>query len=389
MSDPTRGHAVLAAEFGISDMPIRRWRKNNGVVLTATPRRGQFAAPAVADPATGPTDLEMAQDEIRLLRARARRDDKMTLGEERVLRAIERACANVEPCPVHTVWAPQHGHKPKPSAAHHRHAAVWSDWHAGEVVSFEQMNGLNEFSWPILEDRVDQLVKSMLAFKKVSPDLTGLDIWMLGDMASGAIHGLEETNDRPAAEQFVEVGYLMGRAIERLAPHYNDIHCAGIVGNHPRPGKEPASKDSYNNGDWISYHIARASTSHLSNVTWDIPKSGMIVREFAGKTFLLWHGDGVRSSMPGVPWGGIARRVNELMASYATIGVHIDYVVVGHFHQRCIVPKVYMNGSLVGPNEYGRKNFGGGEAPRQLLLEFDEKRRRETAVKTISFEAAR
>ena len=58
-------------------------------------------------------------------------------------------------------------------------------------------------------------------------------------------------------------------------------------------------------------------------------------------------------------------------------------------HQRCIVPGVYMNGSLVGPNEYGIKNFGGGEAPRQLLLEFDEKRSRETAIKTISFEAAR
>ncbi len=388
LSDTSRSQTSLAAEFGCSTMPIRNWRRKHGIVSTAPVGRPRSSAPLVEDPESGPSDLELARDEIRLLRARGRRDDKQTLGEERVLRAIESACANVQPSPVRTInlsaREQRHG-----ADAHHRHAAIWSDWHAGETVSRAQMNGLNEFNWSILEARVDQLVKSMLAFKKVSPELTGLDLWALGDMASGAIHGLEETNDRPAAEQFVEVGYLMGRAIEQLAPHYRDIACAGIVGNHPRPGKEPASKDAYNNGDWIAYHIARASTAHLENVTWEIPKSGMIVRQFAGKTFLLWHGDGVRSSMPGVPWGGIARRVNELMSSYAAAGVHIDYVVVGHFHQRCIVPKVYMNGSLVGPNEYSLKNFGGGEAPRQLLLEFDEKRCRETAIKTISFEPVR
>ncbi len=383
--DPTQGHEALAAAFGCSSMPIRRWRKAHDVRILRTTTT---AAKAVADPQAGPTDLELARDEIKQLRQRAKRDDKQTLGEERVLRAIEAACANVQPCPVRVVDAPEYSML-EHDTPHHRHAALWSDWHAGEVVSRQQMNGLNEFNWAILEERVDQLVKSMLAFKKVSPALTGLDIWALGDMASGAIHGLEETNDRPSAEQYVEVGYLMGRAIERLAPHYDDIACACIVGNHPRPGKEPASKDSYNSGDWIAYHIARASTSHLTNVTWEIPKSGMIVRQFGGKTFLLWHGDGVRSSMPGVPWGGVMRRVNALCTAYAEIGVHIDHVVVGHFHQRAIVPKVYMNGSLVGPNEYGLKNFGGGEAPKQLLLEFDEKRGRETAIKTISFEAVR
>lgn len=387
LRDPSNSQRDLAARFGCSEMPIRNWRRRHDVAAADSRATRRSAAPTIADQDAGPSNEELLRDEVAQLRRQLRRTDKTSLGDERVLRAIESACERVEPAPPPKTYRLSDVDSSRRSPPHHRHAAIWSDWHAGEVVDKSQMNGLNEFSWPILEARVDQLATSMLAFKRVSPELTGLDIWALGDMASGAIHGLEETNDRPAAEQFVEVGYVMARAIERLSPHYADISCAGIVGNHPRPGKEPASKDAYNNGDWIAYHIARAATAHLSNVSWEIPKGGMIVRRFAGRNFLLWHGDGVRSSMPGVPWGGIARRVNVLKDTYAERGTRIDFVVVGHFHQRSIVPSVYMNGSLVGPNEYGIKNFGGGEAPKQIILEFDEKRCRETAVKTVSFES--
>lgn len=376
---------ALAQAFGCSTMPIRNWRRRNGYVAPIVqPTRTNVPQQAPE----GPTREEMLADEVKQLRARERRSNKRSIGDERVLRAIEAAITSVEPVRLPLVH-PGPQQRATNADAHHRQAAIWSDWHYGETVDREQMNGLNEFSVAIAEDRVEQLVRSMLAFKKVRPALTGLDIWALGDMASGAIHGLEETNEIPAAEQYVRVGYLMASAIRQLAPHYADISCAGIVGNHPRPGKEPASKDSYNNGDWIAYHIAKAATSDIPNVTWEIPTGGMIVRSFAGKNFLLWHGDGVRSSMPGVPWGGIARRVNVLKDTYAAMGIRIDYVVVGHFHQRCIVPGVYMNGSLVGPNEYGVKNFGGGEAPKQLILTFDTKRSRETDVSTVSFEATR
>ena len=381
----TESHAALAQAFGCSTSPIARWRRYNGWRYSA-PALSALAEPDPAEDeqTAAPSELDLLRDEVRVLRSRSRRDNKSSLGDERVLRAIEAAIDSVEP--VRLPPPRSHVSVSPDGVPHHRHAAVWSDWHYGEVVDRAQMNGLNGFSVAIAEERVDQLVKSTLAFRSVSPELTGLDVWMLGDMASGAIHGLEETNEIPAAEQFVRVGYLMASAIERLAPYYTDISCAGIVGNHPRPGKEPASKDSYNNGDWVAYHVAKAATQHLVNVSWEIPTGGMVVRRLAGKNFLLWHGDGVRSSMPGVPWGGIARRVNVLKDTYAAMGIRIDYVVVGHFHQRCIVPGVYMNGSLVGPNEYGIKNFGGGEAPKQLLLEFDEKRSRETAVKTVSFE---
>ncbi len=371
-------HNNLAAAFGVSTAPIRRWRLAHD--WSPTPLTVE-----AADPSEGPSELDLARDEARQLRAQLRKGAKASVADERVLRSIEGALERVEPLLLPRVdLAGLVGHSDP--APHHRQAALWSDWHYGEVVDYGQMNGINSFNVHIAEERVAQLVLSTLKFQRVRPALTGLDIWLLGDMASGSIHNLEETNELPAAEQYVKVGYLIASAVRQLAPHYPEISLAAVVGNHPRPGKEPASKDAYNNGDWIAYKLAEALTRDLPNVSWEIPPGGMIVREFAGKNFLLWHGDGVRSSMPGVPWGGVVRRVNVLKDTYAAMGVRIDYVVAGHFHQRAIVPNVYMNGSLVGPNEYGVKNFGGGEAPKQLLLTFDEKRSRETDVSTISFE---
>ena len=374
-------HGELAAAFGLkSNEAVRRWRKQNN--WTALPR---FAVDH--DLGEAPSKEELQAEEIRRLRAVVRSAQRENVGEERVLRAIEEAVANTVPLPLPAEFGTANSRlAQKDDKPHHRHAALWSDWHLGETVDLHQMNGINEYNVGIAVDRVGKLVGAMLSFKSVSPALTGLDVWMMGDMASGKIHRLEETNEIPAAEQYVKAGYLIADALRRLAPHYPDIYVGGIVGNHPRAENDPASKDAYNSGDWIAYEMARALTKDLENVSWEIPRGGMIVREFAGKNFLLWHGDGIKGNVTGVPWVALTRRVNALKETYAAMGTRIDYLAVGHFHQRSIVPGLYMNGSLIGANQYGVKNYGGGEPPKQVIIEFDTKRSRETAIKTISFE---
>ncbi len=352
-------HARLADAFGCSDMPIRRWRRAHGWspqpnVLAATPDE-----PPALDEAV------VLRDEVRQLRAQLRRTDKAAIGDERVLRAIEAAVDRVEPVYVPPIAVVPHGaeHGRLPE---HRQAAIWSDWHYGETVNAESVNGLGGYNVAICEERVAELVESILSFKKHRAALTGLDIWMLGDMASGKIHRLEETNEVPAQEQYVRVGYLMADAIRRLAPHYADIHVSCTWGNHPRDTPEPST--SHSNGDWVAYELARALTRDLTHVEWNIPRAGMVVRRFCGLNVLLWHGDGVKSNMPGVPWGGVLRRWTTLKATFAQQGVMLDYLAVGHYHQANVVADVFMNGALVGTNTHGLKNFGGGQRPKQLLI---------------------
>src|ERR1039458_7277263 len=193
-----------------------------------------------------------------------------------------------------------------------------SDFHGGEFVDPLAVNHLNDYSWSIMEERVDELVDGLLSHRDHSPALTGLDIAIVGDMVSGHQHQeLAETNEYPLAVQGVKMGHLLGQTIERLEPHYENIKVVSVVGNHPRLKQKPASKRGHDNMDWVSAMIAKQYLEKFPNVSVSAPTGGAILHTIAGKTFYIWHGDGIRSTMPGVPWGGVIRRVNEIRRAYA------------------------------------------------------------------------
>lgn len=378
LTDTSVNNVDAAASVGVSEATVRRWRRKNGVKPEPRSVSGRVPPPAEQD---GPTELELLAAENADLRRALRKDTRSSVGDERVLRAIEQAVGRVDPVRLPRVVP---GPRTRDAEPHHRQVLLLSDIHYGEVIDGERMNGLNSYNCQIAAERLRAVQKAVLSFKRVRPEMTGLDIFMLGDNGSGDIHDLNETNEVPAAEQYVRCGYLLADLVCGLTPHYPEIRCTGVVGNHPRSKPQAVSNNSHDNGDWIGYQIAKAATDQFPNVDWTIPYGPQAVCEVGGLTFLLWHGDGVRSSMPGVPWGGVMRRWNELRNSYAAQGVKLDYLTVGHFHQACAVDKILMNGSLCGPNTYSLKNFGGGQRATQLLLTIDERRSRITDVSYIT-----
>lgn len=82
--------------------------------------------------------------------------------------------------------------------------------------------------------------------------------------------------------------------------------------------------------------------------------------------------------MPGVPWGGVVRRITVLEQQFAAAKQPIDYVCLGHFHAlntlEGVGARTLMNGSVKGLDEYSMKQFGSGRSPSQLLATFHEKR---------------
>ena len=323
---------------------------------------------------------ELQAEEIRQLRRALSKQRRGDVSTERIVAAVEQALADVEHPVTFTAPSPS-----EPSrTAHHRHVAVWSDWHGGENVDPETVNGLNDYDWQIMESRVDEMLDAMLSHKRRSPELTGLDILIPGDQCSGSNHReLAVTNEYPLAEQGVRMGYLQGRAIEHLAPHYEDIRVVTCVGNHPRLVVKPAAKDTHDNMDWVSYVIASEYLRRVPNVSAFTIGRTSVIHEVAGRQLYLFHGDGIRSSMPGVPWGGVMRRVNEIARMTPT---PIDHFVLGHFHSPNVVQggRIIMNGSLKGVDEWVMKNFGGGERPTQLLLSFDERHGRLTETRYLT-----
>lgn len=364
-------NSQIAEKFGVGETSVRRFLKKHQIKRSAPPLEVNHDVVSRE---------EQLEQENRELRARLNASRKQSVREERVTAAIEDALQSVPPRRAKlTVARPKPGKEPR-----HRHLLVLSDWHGGERVEREQVNGLNEYSWEIMERRVDEVIDATLSHKEHSPSLTGLDILLVGDMCSGSNHEeLAVTNEFPLAEQGVKVGYLLADTVERLAPHYENVRVGSVVGNHPRLVKKPAAKNVHDNMDWVASLICKERVRSLPNVEMEVGGHALFW-EIAGLTLYVWHGDGIRSSMPGVPWGGVMRRTNEIRRAHADR--RIDGWVYGHFHQCNVMADLglYGNGALKGVDQYSLKAFGGGAKPSQLLLEFDEKRSRLTAAKMIT-----
>lgn len=361
---------AIARKFGVARSTLGTYLDNTGLSASVVTRELE----------EGISEHEKMKDRLKELEKRVRGARTDEVQYQRVIDAIENTATAVEPSYEAPEFTATNDHRP------HVQVLLLSDTHAGEVVDAEAVNGMNEYSWEIMETRMARILRSLKSYVNTRTyEIEELQIWVLGDMLSGDNHDeLTITNEIPIAEAAHKFGVLLGQWIEELVPLYPKITVYAVPGNHPRTTKKPAAKQVFNNWDWVSYLFAKTHLSQYESVEFNTTRSAFIVAEVAGRNALLWHGDGIRSTMPGVPWGGVMRRVNEMRRQYHDQGTDIEYFALGHFHQANIVQgKVFMNGSIKGPDEYSLKQFGSSEQPRQLLLTFDPRKERPTDVSFI------
>lgn len=315
------------------------------------------------------SEVEILRQRVKELESTVRRDRKNQVYDERITQAVERALGDRQ-----TRYSPAVIPKRLASTSNHEFVLLWSDLHAGEVVSLEETGGINSYDWQIMLDRQDKLRRSLFSYQENRPyPVETLHVWALGDMLSGNIHDeLMATNEIPLAEATVQLGLDGAEWLESLTERFPKIKVSGVVGNHPRAHKKPWAKQGFDNADWTSYHVMATALKRNPAIEFDIPKADQHRVEVLGHPCLLWHGDGVRSNMPGVPWGGISRRVNALRNQYASANKPVKYFACGHFHVANAVEggTILVNGSVKGVDEYSLKAFGGGRPPQQLLATF-------------------
>lgn len=368
---------VVSQHLGIPSPTVRHWYKD------AERRLGhKIAAPATGaavSVASGPEPADLLRQENRELKAALRKANSADVKFERLINMFAEA---IEPIPQ-KIAPPK---PPNPKGHTYTQVGLLSDTHAGEVVNPSEINGLNEYNWQIMEDRLAAYGEGLLSHRDHHVgEVSELQLWVLGDMLSGENHEeLAITNEVPIADQCWKFGNRLSEFISGLAPYYPRIKVCGVVGNHPRTTRKPANKQVFNNFDWLAYKIAGLKLADTQNVECRFPRAGSQIVEVAGKNAFLFHGDGIRSSMPGVPWGGVMRRWNEIKKGHAEQGILLHYLALGHFHQANIVQgQVFMNGAVKGTDEYVQKNFGAGERPRQVALHFSDRHQRLTGAHFI------
>lgn len=357
----------MAKDTGVARTTLRHWQEKHGIVIGA-----QVGIPDI--------ELQKQLDTLRLENARLRKHATASaagdIATERVIERIESAVSLQRPD-----WKPAKVKIPAGGKTPQELVLLYSDLHGAEVVTSEGTRGINEYNWDVMTDRMATIQRATLSHAKhVGFPVSKLHIHMLGDMLSGDIHEeLAITNDRPLAEALVDLAYEHVPWLLSFAEEFPHIHVAGVPGNHPRRSKKPSFKEASNNADWLFYQMIAALLKGHPQFTFDFPRGSFNVQMICDRwRSLLMHGDGIRSTMPGVPWGGVIRRVTTLEAQFNAARQPLDYVEMGHFHTTNsldgIHARTFVNGSVKGADEYSLANFGSGRDAEQTLLSFHPER---------------
>jgi hypothetical protein len=364
------GQAEAARILGIPPNSLAQHKSNRGIKARKKPRPRQNNSPL---PDADVSREELLEQQLREAQAGHRRARKLEVFEERAIQALTDAVEARTP-----TYKPK-AHK-RTTHDEHEFVLLWSDLHAGEVVSEEETNSINSYDWKTMLNRHERLREGLLSYADNRPyPVRKLHILALGDMLSGDIHDeLVETNEMPLAEATVQLGLDGAEWLASLGEHFEEIEMTGVVGNHPRAKRKPQAKRAFDNADWIAYHTMRLALRKHERISFQVPKASAWPVVVAKRWRLLaLHGDGIRSTMPGVPWGGVMRRVNALQSQYSQAGQPIDCYCLGHFHSLNLVEsnagRIAMNGSVKGVDEYSLRAFGGGRGPQQLLLTYHPK----------------
>lgn len=239
---------------------------------------------------------------------------------------------------------------------------IWSDWHLGEVVKPEEINGLNEFNLEVADRRIHRLVERTVDLAKnhmTGADYPGIVVMLNGDIVSGEIH--DELRDTNEDEVYAVVLWAVERLVwglRTLADCFGRVYVAGGFGNHGRQDRKPRAKTrAKRNADWL---ICRIIHSHLKDdkrFSWDIPISGDAYFRVFDHTYFMSHGDsmGVRGG-DGIigAIGPIMRGEIKVSNSESSVGRPFKTFVGGHWHQTLWLPRAHINNTLKGYDEFAR-----------------------------------
>jgi hypothetical protein len=259
-----------------------------------------------------------------------------------------------------------------------------SDWHWGEVVDPDQIEGLNEFNLEIANRRADRVFSTTLQLlhqRQSGQTYDGMAVLLGGDMFSGNIHEeLRITNDAPIHDCLLSLAEKLAQNLVVMAKEFPWLYVAGVVGNHGRIDRKPTAKFAVkDNYDWLLYNmvamLVRGRLGDKCNVEFDISTALDLPFNLYSTRYLLTHGDqiggggGVGGFWPAMM--KVAHRKQQRAVKSGAGG--FDYMVCGHFHKYGNVANVIVNGSLKGYDEWVYKmNFEWERAQQALWVTHPE-----------------
>lgn len=248
-----------------------------------------------------------------------------------------------------------------------------SDWHHGERVFPNQVNGVNEYNMDIAHKRAKRLITStidLLTNHMVNPDYPGIVFALGGDMVSGGIHEeLMATDEMEIMPVVVDLIGVLIWCIDTLLSTFGRVFAPCVTGNHGRNTHKIRAKGrNFTSFDWLIYQMLAKHYEGNNNVVFSIPDGPDCLYQVYNHRYLLSHGDQFRGGDGLIGHLGPVFRGNHKKSSRnIQIGMEYDTMMIGHFHTLAQLPRIITNGSLKGYDEYAYSNNFSFEVPQQAL----------------------
>jgi hypothetical protein len=324
------------------------------------------AAAEMPELQTGAIELASLRREVRELR-------KVSADMAAIRKVISTVDAQVtDDAPA---WARERARRGK--LVHGIPTLMLSDLHFGEVVFANQVNGVNSYSTEIAKRRLQRVIHGgiKLLRETLSPgEFGGMVVILGGDMVEGVIHDeLRDTVDETVMQAVVTLHDELVPALKMLCDEFGRVHVPCVAGNHGRLDRKPRQKNGpFLNFDWLLYQFVErtinAHPKYRGRITFQIPEGYECSYKVHGVRYMLTHGDAFKGGNgitgPLLPW---MRGNLKASKTYTAMGQPFDCMVMGHWHQLRYLRSIIVNGSLVGFNEYAKRNNFDYEVPQQAL----------------------
>lgn len=251
--------------------------------------------------------------------------------------------------------------------------AMLSDCHFDEVVRAVEIGGANAYNREIAEIRLRTWAEKVIELNRdhlSGVTVEGLVCLLGGDLFSGNLHDLAETNADTLPGSILHWSEQLCAAISLLADHFGKVYVPSVVGNHGRLTHKPRTKlRARDNVDWLVGHMVARHFDKVDGVTVSVTDDADAFVKVYDTVHLLTHGDQVSGGggIGGI-WPPIMRMIARKRQRYAQ--TPFDVVAMGHFHQLIMAPTqgIIVNGSLKGYDEYAAVALNAApEVPQQAM----------------------
>ena len=256
-----------------------------------------------------------------------------------------------------------------------------SDWHIGEVIQSDELNGINGFDVSIARRRLRRYFEAVCIIGKRWASDThceGALLTLAGDLISGDIHDeLASTNELTSTEQVLVAVEEAAAGIQMLKSTFGRVHVVSVPGNHGRTTHKPTAKlYSRLSYDTMIASILADKMSSDGDISFQYGAAKDQIVPLFGRTVLVSHGDkiGTKGGMgfagPNLP---IVRGTKKVELQQARFGRRPDLILMGHYHTTSNPGGVLSNGSVPGYGEYADDIRADPEPPQQWAYLFHSK----------------